>query len=181
MDKRDLAIDQSTHEDIVAVTDGSRHREDLVTFWMRPPAPANGRSRCDCGKRWHGPARGLEHDTVPADESQGPARSHQWTRSGGASNFTSRWWASVLRHKSVARCSSRRCSASLYASIISSIRARCSAVRIGSMGFSRSAYLGRVRWTVPDCTASIGGWGDTGSFCVPETPQSSPRLQSLSR
>jgi hypothetical protein len=45
MDKRDLALDQSTHEDIVAVTDGSRHREDLVTSWMRPPAPSNGRTR----------------------------------------------------------------------------------------------------------------------------------------
>ena len=106
MDKRDLAVDQSTHEDIVAVTDGSRHREDLVTFWMRPPAPSNGLSRCDFSKRWHGPTRGLEHDAVPVEESQGPARSHQWTRSGGVSNFTSRWWASVLRHKSVARCSS---------------------------------------------------------------------------
>jgi hypothetical protein len=73
MDERDLALDQPTHEDIVAVTDASRHREDLVTLGMRPPAPPNGLSRCDFSKRRHGPTRGLEHDTVLADESQGPA------------------------------------------------------------------------------------------------------------
>jgi hypothetical protein len=73
MDKRDLAIDQSTHEDIVAVTDGSRHREDLVTLRMRPPTPSNGLSSYDFSKRRHGPRRGLEHDTVPADEREGAA------------------------------------------------------------------------------------------------------------
>ena len=73
MDKRDLALYQSTHEDIVAVTDRSRHGEDLVTLRMRPPAPSNGLSRCDFSERRHGPTRGLEHDTLPADESQGPA------------------------------------------------------------------------------------------------------------
>jgi hypothetical protein len=73
MDKRDLAIDQPTHEDIVAVTDRSRDREDLAALRMRPPAASNGRSRCDCGKRRHGPTRGLEHDTVLADESEGAA------------------------------------------------------------------------------------------------------------
>jgi len=41
MDKRDLAIDEATHEDIVAVPNSSRHREDLVAFRMRPPATPN--------------------------------------------------------------------------------------------------------------------------------------------
>jgi hypothetical protein len=73
MDKRDLALDQPTYEDIVAVTDRSRDGEDLVTFRMRPPAASNGLSDCDFGKRRHGPTRGLQHDTVLADESEGAA------------------------------------------------------------------------------------------------------------
>jgi hypothetical protein len=73
MDKRDLALDKPTREDIVAVTDRSRHGEDLVTFRMRPPATSNGLSRCDFSKRRDRPAHGLKHDTVLADESEGPA------------------------------------------------------------------------------------------------------------
>jgi hypothetical protein len=41
MDKRDLPVDQPTHEDIVAVADRSRHREDLTTLRMGPPATSN--------------------------------------------------------------------------------------------------------------------------------------------
>jgi hypothetical protein len=44
MDKRDLALDQPTHEDIVAVADRSRHGEDLMTLRMRPPATLNRHS-----------------------------------------------------------------------------------------------------------------------------------------
>jgi hypothetical protein len=50
MDERDLALDQPAHEDIVAVADGSRHREDLMTLWMRPPAASNQLSGYDLCK-----------------------------------------------------------------------------------------------------------------------------------
>jgi hypothetical protein len=50
MDERDLALDQPTHEYIVAVADGSRHREDLVTPWMRPPAASKQLSGYDLSK-----------------------------------------------------------------------------------------------------------------------------------
>jgi len=70
MDKRDLPVDQPTHEDIVAVSDGSRHREDLMTLRMRPPATSNRLSGDDVRKRWDGPSRGLKHDAVFANESQ---------------------------------------------------------------------------------------------------------------
>jgi hypothetical protein len=41
MDECDLALDQSTHEDIVAVADRSRDREDLMILRMRPPVTSN--------------------------------------------------------------------------------------------------------------------------------------------
>jgi hypothetical protein len=70
MDKRDLALYQSTHEDIVAVTDRSRHGEDLVTLRMRPPATPNRLSSDDLGKRRGRPLRGLEYDTVLTNERE---------------------------------------------------------------------------------------------------------------
>ena len=70
MDKRDLALDKATHEDIVAVTDRSRHREDLVTFRMRPPATPNWLSSHDLNKGRDRPLRGLKHDTVLTNESE---------------------------------------------------------------------------------------------------------------
>jgi hypothetical protein len=73
VDKRDLAFDQATHENFVAVTDRSRHREDLVTLRMRPPATANGLSRNDLGKRRYGPSSGLEYYPVLTNESEGLA------------------------------------------------------------------------------------------------------------
>jgi hypothetical protein len=45
MDKSDFALDESTHENLVAVADSSRHREDLVTFRMRPPHMESGVDR----------------------------------------------------------------------------------------------------------------------------------------
>jgi hypothetical protein len=47
MDEGDLALDQPTHEDIVAVADCSRHREDLMTLRMRPPVTSNRLSGYD--------------------------------------------------------------------------------------------------------------------------------------
>jgi hypothetical protein len=70
MDKSDFALDQATHEDIVAVADRSRHHEDLVTFRMRPPAATNCLSSDDLSKRWDRPLRGLEYDTVFTNESE---------------------------------------------------------------------------------------------------------------
>lgn len=70
MDKRDLALDQATHEDVVAVADRPRHREDLTTLRMRPPATPNWTSGNDSGKGRGGPLRGLEHDTVLTNEGE---------------------------------------------------------------------------------------------------------------
>jgi hypothetical protein len=73
MHKRDLALDQPTHKDIVAVADRSRHREDLMTLRVRPPATSNRLSGYDFSKGRDGSARGLKHDTVLANESEGLA------------------------------------------------------------------------------------------------------------
>ena len=70
MDKSDLALDEATHEDIVAVANSSRHREDLVTFRMRPPATADWRFSYDLSKRRDRPLRGLEYDTVLTNERE---------------------------------------------------------------------------------------------------------------
>jgi hypothetical protein len=70
MDKRDLAQDEAAHEDVVAVADSSRYREDLVTPRMRPPAAPNWLSGDDLSKRWDRPVRGLEHDTVLPNERE---------------------------------------------------------------------------------------------------------------
>jgi len=70
MDKRDLALNKATHEDLVAVADRSRHREDLATFRMRPPATPNWLSSDDLSKGRDRPLRGLEHDTVLTNESE---------------------------------------------------------------------------------------------------------------
>jgi len=50
MYKRDLPVDQPTHEDIVTVADRARHREDLMTLRMRPPTASNRLSGYDLGK-----------------------------------------------------------------------------------------------------------------------------------
>jgi hypothetical protein len=73
VDKRDLTVDQATHEDLVAVADRSRHREDLATLRMRPPATADRLSRNDLGKRRYGPSSGLEYHPVLTNESEGLA------------------------------------------------------------------------------------------------------------
>jgi hypothetical protein len=70
MDKRNLPLDKATHEDIVAVADRSRHREDLVTFRMRPPATPNWLSSDDISKGRGRPVRSLEHDTVLTNERE---------------------------------------------------------------------------------------------------------------
>jgi hypothetical protein len=70
MDERDLTFDKPTHKDIVAVTDRSRHGEDLVTFLVRPPVTSNALSRYGLSKRRDWPFRGLKHNTVLADESE---------------------------------------------------------------------------------------------------------------
>ena len=77
MDKRDLALDEATHEDIIAVADRSRHREDLATLRMRPPAPSNGLSSYDLRKRRAGPLRGLQYNTALANEREGLVCGHR--------------------------------------------------------------------------------------------------------
>jgi hypothetical protein len=78
MDKGDLAADQTTNKDLVAVADCPRHREDLVTFRMRPPVATNRLSGDGLDKRWDWPMRGFEHDTVPTNESKRLARCHRY-------------------------------------------------------------------------------------------------------
>ena len=70
MDQCDLAPDQPTYEDIRVVADRSRHREDLMTLRMRPPAPANGAARDDFRQRRDGPVRSLEHDAMLTNERE---------------------------------------------------------------------------------------------------------------
>jgi hypothetical protein len=77
MDKRDLALDKAAHEDIVAVANRSRHREDFVTFLMRPPATPNWLPSYRLSKRRNRPVRGLEYDTVLTNEGKSLACSHR--------------------------------------------------------------------------------------------------------
>jgi hypothetical protein len=70
MDKRDLALDETAHQDIVAIPDEARHREDLVTFRMRPPATPNRLSSDNLSKRRDRPLRSLEYDTVLTNERE---------------------------------------------------------------------------------------------------------------
>jgi hypothetical protein len=55
MDKRDLTLDQTAHQNIVTVPNRSRHRENLAPFRVSPPAAphwfpgdglSNGRDAC---------------------------------------------------------------------------------------------------------------------------------------
>ena len=70
MDKSNFALDEAAHEDLAAIADSSRHREDLVTLRMRPPAATNWLSSDDFDKRRHRPLRGLEYYTVLTNESE---------------------------------------------------------------------------------------------------------------
>ena len=70
MHKRDLALDQATHEDIVAIANDSRHGEDLVTLRMSPPATTNWLSSYDLNQRRNRSLRGLEYDTVFTNERE---------------------------------------------------------------------------------------------------------------
>jgi len=70
MDKRDLPLDETAYENIVTVTNRSCHRENLVTFRMRPPAAPHWLSSYGLGNRRDRPLRGFEHDTVPTNESE---------------------------------------------------------------------------------------------------------------
>ena len=70
MDKGDLALDEATDENVAALADRSRHREDLVTLRMSPPAAPNRRSSDSLGKRRHRPLRRLEDDTVLSNERE---------------------------------------------------------------------------------------------------------------
>jgi hypothetical protein len=73
MDKGDLALDEAAHEDVVAVADGPRYREDLVTFRMRPPAAPNRLSSDELSEGRDRPLRGLEYDTMLTNECESPA------------------------------------------------------------------------------------------------------------
>jgi hypothetical protein len=70
MDKGDLALDEAADEDIVAVADRSRDREDLATLRMRPPVTPNWFSSDDLGERRGWPLRRLEYHTVPTNERE---------------------------------------------------------------------------------------------------------------
>ena len=71
MNKRDLVINEATHEDILAAANRLSEFEDLVTPWMRPPTSAD---RLACNgyrerRNWTG--RRFEDDTVLAHERGG--------------------------------------------------------------------------------------------------------------
>jgi hypothetical protein len=76
MDKSDLPLDQPTHQDIVTGTYCARHREDLMTFWVRPPATPNWLARDDLNKCQSRALRGFKHDTVLTNEGESLAWSH---------------------------------------------------------------------------------------------------------
>jgi hypothetical protein len=70
MDKRDLAPNQATHEDIATFANSSRHFEDLVTLRMSPPATPQWLSSDRFGKRRHRALCPFEDDPVLSNESE---------------------------------------------------------------------------------------------------------------
>ena len=70
MDKRDLAIDETTHENIVTIADGSRDRENLATLGMRPPTPADSCSSDELSERRSGPTSRFKDDAALPDERE---------------------------------------------------------------------------------------------------------------
>src|SRR5688572_29894805 len=76
MHKGDLSFDQPADQDVLVIANGAGHREDLLAFRMRPPAPSNRPSRDRLCERRHRSSCGLEHDAVLANECESLARSH---------------------------------------------------------------------------------------------------------
>jgi hypothetical protein len=70
MDKRDLPFNETADKNIVTVANRSRHRENLVTFRMRPPATVYWLPSYGLSNRRDRPLRGFEHDTVLTNESE---------------------------------------------------------------------------------------------------------------
>jgi hypothetical protein len=70
MDKRDLSFDETANEHIVAVANRSRHRENLVTFRVSPPASPHGLPGDGLSNRRNRPLRSFKHDTVLPNESE---------------------------------------------------------------------------------------------------------------
>lgn len=76
MHQCDLVLDETAHQDLVALADCPRHGEDFLASPVRPPAAPNGLSGDGRGKRRHRPLRGLENHTVPPNESESLACAH---------------------------------------------------------------------------------------------------------
>ena len=70
MDEGNLAFDEATYENVAAVPDRSRHRENLATLRMRPPAAPNWLSSYGLRERRDRPLRGLEDDAVLTNKSK---------------------------------------------------------------------------------------------------------------
>jgi hypothetical protein len=70
MDKRDLSFDKTANEHIVAVANRSRHRENLVTLRMSPPASPHWLPDYGLSNRRNRPTRSFKHDTVLTNESE---------------------------------------------------------------------------------------------------------------
>jgi hypothetical protein len=68
MDERDLAIEETTHEHIAALSDGSRNREDFMALLMRPPAATNRAPGDRVGQRWDAASGRFEHDAADSNE-----------------------------------------------------------------------------------------------------------------
>ena len=70
MDKRDPSLDQTAHKNIVTVPNRSRHREDFVTFLVRPPAASHWFPGDGLSNRRDRPPSCFEHDTMLTDERE---------------------------------------------------------------------------------------------------------------
>ncbi|HUO84495.1 MAG TPA: hypothetical protein VM534_05195, partial [Thermoanaerobaculia bacterium] len=77
VDKGHLSVDESAHQDIIAVADSPRHREDFTTPGMGPPGTRYRLSGDRIDERGNGPVCGLEHDAVLFYETECLTRSHE--------------------------------------------------------------------------------------------------------
>ncbi len=72
----DFSMDYPTDQDVARVAHRPRHREDLVTLRVAPPAAPYGLARDNLGEVRNWAAGAFENDAFAADKYEGGFRSH---------------------------------------------------------------------------------------------------------
>jgi len=70
MNQCDFSADQATYKNLVRIGHRAEDRKDVVTLWMRPPAPHDGFADDHFGEAGYGPFGRSEDDAMLSDKSQ---------------------------------------------------------------------------------------------------------------